>query len=130
MSIKVGKHKTLAVKARTENEDILLMICPCHITHNTTLKSIRAFCHSLKPKNEVSIKDFFSKCDQICRKLRIWSHLLKKSLMKNFIFCAVSLKPKCGVKELYVNINYHFDYYLKIKSFLRYILLPRLCVNT
>ena len=33
-----------------------------------------------------SNKDFFSKCDQIrSRKLRIWSHLLKKSLMKNFI---------------------------------------------
>ena len=34
-----------------------------------------------------SIKDFFSKYDQICRKLRIWSYLLKKSLMKNFICC-------------------------------------------
>ena len=36
-----------------------------------------------------SIKGFFSKCDQIhrkMRKLRIWSHLLKKSLMKNVIF--------------------------------------------
>ena len=33
------------------------------------------------------IKDFFSKCDQIRKKLRIWSHLLKKSMMKNFIFC-------------------------------------------
>ena len=32
------------------------------------------------------VKDFYIKCDQICRKLRIWSHLLKKSLMKNFIF--------------------------------------------
>ena len=41
-------------------------------------------------KITISIKDFFSKCDQICRKLRIWSHLLKKSLMENFIFCAVS----------------------------------------
>ena len=38
---------------------------------------------------EFSIKIFFSKCDQIRRKLRIWSHLLKKSLMENFIFCAV-----------------------------------------
>ena len=37
------------------------------------------------------IKDFFSKCDQTRRKLRIWSHLLKKSLMLNFIFCAVIL---------------------------------------
>ena len=33
-----------------------------------------------------SIKDFFSKCDQICRKLRIWSNLLKRSLTENFIF--------------------------------------------
>ena len=31
-------------------------------------------------------KDFFSKYDQIPRKVRIWSHLLKKSLMENFIF--------------------------------------------
>ena len=37
------------------------------------------------------MKDFFSKFDQIQRKLRIWSHLLKKSLMKGFIFCAVEL---------------------------------------
>ena len=29
---------------------------------------------------------FFSKCDEIRRKLHIWSHLLKKSLMENFIF--------------------------------------------
>ena len=36
-----------------------------------------------------SIMDFFSKCDQIRRFLLIWSHLLKKSVMKNFIFCAV-----------------------------------------
>ena len=36
-----------------------------------------------------SIEDFFSKCDQIRSKLRIWSHLLKKSLMEKFIFCAV-----------------------------------------
>ena len=33
-----------------------------------------------------SIKDFFSKCDQICKKLQIWSHLLNKSLMEHFIF--------------------------------------------
>ena len=37
-------------------------------------------------KMKFSNKDFFSKCDQIRRKLQIWSHLLKKSLMENFIF--------------------------------------------
>ena len=40
-------------------------------------------------KMKFSIKYFSSKCDQIRRKLRIWSHLLKKSLMQNLIFCAV-----------------------------------------
>ena len=39
-----------------------------------------------------SIKDFFSKCDQIRSILRIWSHLLKEFLMENFIFCAVYAK--------------------------------------
>ena len=39
---------------------------------------------------EFSIKNFISKCDQICRKLRVWSHLLKKSLMENFTFRAAS----------------------------------------
>ena len=35
------------------------------------------------------IKDFFSKCDQIRFFLRIWSHLLNKTLIENFIFCTV-----------------------------------------
>ena len=37
-------------------------------------------------KMKFSIKDFFSKCDQIHSFLRIWSHLLKRSLMENVIF--------------------------------------------
>ena len=41
-----------------------------------------------------SIKDFFGKCDQIRNFLRIWSDLLKKSLMENFLFCAVVLRPE------------------------------------
>ena len=45
--------------------------------------------HKVLKKMKFSIKDFFSKCDQIRRKLQIWSHLLKKSLMEIFIFCAV-----------------------------------------
>ena len=43
-------------------------------------------------KIKFSIKDFFSKCDQTRKKLRIWSHLLKKSLMGKSIFCAVFMK--------------------------------------
>ena len=40
------------------------------------------------------IMDLFSKCDQISRKLRIWSHLLQKLLMENFIFCAIKVLRK------------------------------------
>ena len=40
-------------------------------------------------KMKFSIKDFFSKCDQIGRKLRIWRRLLKKPVLENFIFYAV-----------------------------------------
>ena len=40
---------------------------------------------------KISIKDFFSECDQIRRKLQIWSHLRKKSLMENFIFGTIFL---------------------------------------
>ena len=41
-----------------------------------------------------SFKNFCSKFDQIRRKLRIWSHLERNSLMENFIFCAVLDKNK------------------------------------
>ena len=37
-------------------------------------------------KKKFSVKDIFNKCDQIRSFLRIWSHLLKKSLMENFVF--------------------------------------------
>ena len=50
-----------------------------------------------------SKKDFFSKCNPIRRKLRIWSHLLKKSLIENFIFCAVTTqKIKFPVKNFVI----------------------------
>ena len=49
-------------------------------------------------KIKFSIKDFFSKCDQIRRKLRIWSHLLKKSLIEDSIFvqCHSPLQQCCS----------------------------------
>ena len=54
-----------------------------------------------------SIKDFFSKYDQFCSFMQIWSHLLKKSFMENFNFCAVSqlqfLLHCYKVTDCYVN---------------------------
>ena len=52
-------------------------------------------------KMKFSIKDFFSKREQIPRKLRICSHLLKKFPTKNFIFCVViehDAKKQMGVE--------------------------------
>ena len=40
-------------------------------------------------KMKFCIKDFCSKCEQIQDFLRIWSRLLKKPLLENFIFCTV-----------------------------------------
>ena len=40
--------------------------------------------HAQIPK--FSVQDFCSKCEQICRKLCICLHLLKKSFSENFIF--------------------------------------------
>ena len=61
------------------------LICLLSLKYSCTNDSYIYTAQKLK----FSIKDFFSKCDQIGRKLRIWSHLLKKSLMENFIFCVV-----------------------------------------
>ena len=50
---------------------------------------VRAAPSRTTQKMKYSFKDFFSKCDQIRSFLRIWSHLLRKSLTENFIFSAV-----------------------------------------
>ena len=48
-------------------------------------------CYTAQRK-KFSINNFFSKSDQIRSFLRIWSNLLKKSLIENFIFCALLLE--------------------------------------
>ena len=77
-------------------------------------------------KMKFSVKAFLSKSDQIRRFLRIWSHLLKKSLMKNFIFRAVSgnfnillhqikLNLRCRFRKLIFTLIY-INIYLKVRS--------------
>ena len=55
-----------------------------------------------------SIVDFFSECDQILRKLRIWSHLLKKPLRETLIYTQCSVISvyvlQCGLDESQINI--------------------------
>ena len=69
-------------------------------------------------KVKFSIKALFSKCDQIHRFLRIWSHLLNKSLMQSFIFCAVFgmfLAWLCQ-GHLYFGRRRHQTKYLKLRE--------------
>ena len=61
------------------------LICFFATIHHLLMISVTA------QKVKFSIKGFFSKCDQVRSCLRIWSHLLKKSWMENFIFWAVSV---------------------------------------
>ena len=56
---------------------------------NKTIITEKIYLHNTVQKTEFSVKDLFSKCEQICSFLRIWSQLLKKSYPENFIFCAV-----------------------------------------
>ena len=76
------------------------IICLSYSTgYYFTFSHSRARLSYTAQKMKFSIKDFFSKFDQIRRKLRILSHLLKKSLMENFIFCALLLlKTEMGDK--------------------------------
>ena len=67
-----------------------------HLIQNSYFATCLTFSISnTAQKMKFSIKDLFSKCDQIRRKLRIWSYLLKKSLMGNFIFCALQVTWHC-----------------------------------
>ena len=43
-------------------------------------------------KMKFSIKNFFSKCDQIRSFMQIWSHLLKKPLIENFLCSDILLR--------------------------------------
>ena len=60
--------------------------CPCKISQTCIYHCTKT---EVFRKGYLSVKDIFSKCDQMNSFLRIWSHLLKKSLMENFIFCAI-----------------------------------------
>ena len=58
--------------------------------------------HCTAEKMKFSIKDFFSRCDRIRRKLQIRSHLLKKSSIGNFIFSVASLQTVLTNYALYL----------------------------
>ena len=66
---------------------------------------------------KVSIMDFSSKCDQIRRFLRIWSHLLTKLLTENFFFCAV-IRPKVTSYNYTFFTSYRYTFFTWFQVFL------------
>ena len=78
------------------NSEELFFLWGIHIFHFVKYSSIiwipiswTSWLTNTAQKMKFSIKDFVSKSDQICSFLQIWSHLLTKSIMENFIFRAV-----------------------------------------
>ena len=78
------------------NSEELFFLREIHIFHFVKYSSIiwipiswTSWLTNTAQKMKFSIKNFVSKCDQICSFLQIWSHLLTKSIMENFIFRAV-----------------------------------------
>ena len=63
-------------------------------------------------KMKFFVKDFFSECDQIRRKLQIWSHLLKKSFMVNFIFLCIDSMSRSS----HLNYQYGAIYVILINN--------------
>ena len=71
-------------------------------------------------KMEFSIKNVFDQCDQMRNFLRIWSHLLKKPLMENFIFWAIcttghlikevaySRRLSCSLRKMKFEVQFFF----------------------
>ena len=64
-------------------------------------------------KMKFSVTNFFSKCDQIRRKLRIWTHLMKKSIMENLFLAFFRLfyppRIKDTVRKIEKAIAYVFQ---------------------
>ena len=80
-----------------------------------TIRFIAALVYVTAQKMKFSIKDFFSKCDQIRGKLRIWSNLLKKSLMENFINSKSLSAIFCACVFIISNIVDKMQFYTETK---------------
>ena len=72
-------------------------------------------------KMKFTIKIFFSKCDQTRSFLGIWSHLLKKSLIKNF-FCTVTWGSKTIREEKIMPL---YPNHLRLYCFWKCSILPK-----
>ena len=76
------------------------------------------------------VKNVSSKCEQIRRKLQIWSYLLKKYFMENFIFCAVCFRYTCKRKNMMIKLLYEVkDIAASQKSLNSYVIMCEMIHN-
>ena len=94
-------------KMRFSEQDVVLSDCVCEFSclydkRLTRQKDPRvrigliknsSIVKPLEKKMKFSIKNFFSKWDQIRSFMRIWSHFLKKPLIKNFLNDTLIITP-------------------------------------
>ena len=111
VKIKIVFKELIYLNKNIKKKNVFGPKCACNLIHkygpqNLMVTMVRSLCCYIvnillnghyypintTQKMKFSIKDFLSKREQIRRNLRIWSHLLKKSLMENFIFDAVKWK--------------------------------------
>ena len=64
--------------------------------------------YPLHKNQRFPLRIFFSKCDQIYRRLRIWSTFLEKSLMKNLFFVQLPYLKK--IQQLYKSREVHLAF--------------------
>ena len=103
---------TIGTPAYGISKYLVEIIQPTLNKNNNKIQNSTSFVHKAKDwkieltesitaqEIKFSIKDFFSKCDQIRRKLK--KHLLKKFLTENFIFCVVYLTCSVLVVQYFV----------------------------
>ena len=77
----------IVLKRKTKSKPTWILFLPTTRLKIVELEYYLSAKHCKKLK--ISIKNLFSKCDHIGRKLQVWPHLLKKALMENFSFCAI-----------------------------------------
>ena len=84
----LNDHVKMNMRQYLKNYEYDYTTC-CLLGYSCFKEGYNFFCRRLHKKMKFPIQDFCSKCNQICSFPRIWTHLLKKSLMENLIFCAV-----------------------------------------
>ena len=73
-----------------KTEVLLSLNCSFLKSNNLNVIGLKSWILPHK-KGSFPLKYFFSKYDQIWRFLQIWSHLVKRFLIQNFIFYAMSI---------------------------------------